>query len=127
MQQSEDADQLRQQPRTVRRPGSTRRFTTQRLTFGSPVASPTMERASQSLNGQWSLSDEKPEPVEHNEAAVTEKNAVDFPDAERDLVLPAYQAAPPVTAASAAPVTPVVVKQEPLWLQAIMVPFSAIS
>ncbi len=84
-------------------------------TFGSPVASPN--HGTNFAQPKWAvdrLSDEKPEPVEHNEAAVTEKNAVDFPDAERDLVLPAYQAAPPVTAASAAPVTPVVVKQEPL-------------
>ncbi|WP_296080653.1 flagellar biosynthetic protein FliO [uncultured Agrobacterium sp.] len=84
-------------------------------TFGSPVASTS--HGTSSAEPRWAverLSDEKPEPVEHNGAAVTEKNAVDFLDASRNRVLPAYQAAPPVTAASAAPVTPVFVKQEPL-------------
>lgn len=84
-------------------------------TFSSPVASPN--HGTSFAEPKWAgerLSDEKPDPVEHNEAAVTEENAVNFLDASRNRVLPAYQAAPPVTAASAAPLSPVVVKQEAL-------------
>ncbi|WP_340195074.1 flagellar biosynthetic protein FliO [Agrobacterium larrymoorei] len=58
--------------------------------------------------------DEKPEPIGHNRPALTEENAVDFLDAARDRVLPAYRAAPAVAAASAAPLTPPVAKPEPL-------------
>ncbi|MGV1904836.1 flagellar biosynthetic protein FliO [Agrobacterium cavarae] len=65
-----------------------------------PTAEPTLE--------------ERSDPVGQSEAAIAERNAVDFLDAARDRVLPAYSATPSVTTASATPVAPLVAKPEPL-------------
>jgi len=81
----------------------------------APVVSTTYDRrfAEPKLTAEPTL-EEKSEPVGQSEAAIEERNAVDFLDAARDRVLPAYSATPSVTTASATPVAPLVAKPEPL-------------
>jgi len=81
----------------------------------APVVSTTYDRrfAEPKLTAEPTL-EERSEPVGQSEAAIAERNAVDFLDAARDRVLPAYSATPPVTTASATPVAPLVAKPEPL-------------
>ncbi len=81
----------------------------------APVVSTTYNRrfAEPKLTAEPTL-EEKSEPVGQSEPAIVERNAVDFLDAARDRVLPAYSATPPATTASATPVAPLVAKPEPL-------------
>jgi len=81
----------------------------------APVVSTTYDRrfAEPKLTAEPTL-EEKSEPVGQSDPAIAERNAVDFLDAARDRVLPAYSATPSVTTASATPVAPLVAKPEPL-------------
>lgn len=81
----------------------------------APVVSTTYDRrfAEPKLTAEPTL-EEKSEPVGQSEPATAERNAVDFLDAARDRVLPAYSTTPSVTTASATPVAPLVAKPEPL-------------
>ena len=79
----------------------------------SPVVVPVVSTAYDRRFAEPTLG-EKSEPVGQSEPAIVERNAVDFLDAARDRVLPAYSATPPVTTASATPVAPLVAKPEPL-------------